>query len=238
MNLAALSPTTAVMAAIQRASASNGVDFGYLLAEAKVESGLDADAKAVGSSARGLFQFTSGTWLDTIRKHGAGQGLGWAAAAVADGSAARDPAIRSAVLDLRRDPAAAAALAGAYAADNAAKIETSLGRPAVPADLYLAHFLGTAGALRFLEAKDADAGTTGESIAPAAARANPRVFFARDGAARSLASIYDRLAAKFGGQSVPPAGTGLPVARSTELRTAALPEAARTAYLLLAELSA
>ena len=234
MSFGALSPTGPVITAIQKASAASGVDFTYLMTQAKAESGFDPDAKAATSSARGLYQFTGGTWLDTIRRHGAAAGFGRAAAAVADGSAARDPAVRREILDLRRDPAASAAMAAAYAADNAAKLANGLGRAASAADLYMAHFLGPTGALRFLKARDATPDLAAAAIAPGAARANHAVFFARSGAPRSLSAVYDRFAAKFGGNLVPPSGTRLPVA---PLEIAAAPQAARTAYLRLAELS-
>ena len=43
-----------VRAAIARASAATGVDFNYLLAQAKIESALDPTARAGTSSAAGL----------------------------------------------------------------------------------------------------------------------------------------------------------------------------------------
>lgn len=240
MTVAALSTTNhdAVTAAIHLASARKGIDFNYMLAQAKTESGLDPNAAARTSSARGLYQFTRGTWLETIRKHGAESGLGWAASAVARGSVAHDPTLRDAILDLRRDPAIAADMAASYAADNAAKLEHGLGRAATATDLYLAHFLGAAGALRFLQAQAADSMQSAATVAPAAAHSNPRIFFAADGTARSLQAVHDHFGAIFGGKPVPPSGTALPVAR-VQLAAASPPaDAARTAYLLLAELSA
>lgn len=248
MSLAINPETNGAAAAVRLASARTGVDFGYLYTQAKVESGLDPAAAATTSSARGLFQFTSATWLDTVRRHGAEHGLGWAAKAVG-GAAARDPAVRRAVLDLRRDPQASALMAGELAGDNAARLEAGLGRAATPTDLYMAHFLGAAGALRFLRARDATPNAAAAEVAPAAAQANRGVFFARDGSARSLSAVYDRFAARFGGNPVPPAGSDLPVApRSWPAPVSAgmsplaplptAPQAARFAYLLLAELGA
>lgn len=241
MQIAATDTRSRITGAIQLASASTGVDFGYLYAQAKLESGLNPDAKAATSSARGLYQFTSGTWLDTVRRHGAEYGLGWAADALKAGA---DPATRAAILDLRRDPQAAAHMAGAFAADNRARLETGLGRAATATDLYMAHFLGSAGALRFLRARDADPQAVAASVAPAAAHANRTVFFAADGKPRSLDAIYDRFAAKLGGSALPPAGKDVPVRWPGVQITAApampqaRPEAARLAYLLLAELGA
>ena len=55
-----------VRAAIARASAATGVNFDYLLAQARIESALDPAAQAATSSAAGLYQFTAGTWLETL----------------------------------------------------------------------------------------------------------------------------------------------------------------------------
>ena len=62
--------------AIENASRTTGVDFGYLLEQAQAESNFDADVKAKTSSATGLFQFIENTWLETVAKHGYKHGLG------------------------------------------------------------------------------------------------------------------------------------------------------------------
>lgn len=231
--------TTAVIGGIRLAAARTGVDFDYLLAQARVESNLDPQAAAPTSSARGLYQFTAGTWLDTVCKHGAAHGLGWAADALKTGA---NPATRAAILELRRDAGASSAMAAAFASDNAAALGQRLGRPAGSTDLYLAHFLGAAGAVRFLQARDADPGAPArDAVLPAAARANAAVFTARDGRARTLDEVYARFEAKlavpagavmasdWSGNRRPAPGTALPVTA---------PQAARTAYLLLAEFGA
>ncbi|TRW17920.1 transglycosylase SLT domain-containing protein [Glacieibacterium frigidum] len=233
MDVAAIDGT-AVVGAIRLASARTGVDFDYLVAQARVESGLDPRAAAPTSSARGLFQFTQGTWLDTVRRHGAEHGLGDAAAILKRGAT---PEERVAILDLRLDAGASSAMAAAFAQDNAATLERRLGRTANATDLYLAHFLGPAGAVRFLRARDAAPDAAAASaVLPAAARANAGVFTAAGGRARTLDEVYARFEAKLGsapqrateqgGTSLPRTGTVLPVA------------AARTAYLLLADLGA
>jgi soluble lytic murein transglycosylase-like protein len=78
-----------VHGAIAHAADETGVDFGYLLAQARLESGLDPRARARTSSATGLYQFTGQTWLTTLARHGAEHGLDWAGQAV--GNAASDP---------------------------------------------------------------------------------------------------------------------------------------------------
>jgi len=223
--------TSAVTGAIQLAAVQSGVDFGYLCAQAKLESGLNPEAKAATSSARGLYQFTASTWLDTVRRHGADYGLAAAAAALQHGASA---ATRAEILDLRHNPQVAAQMAGALAADNRTHLEAGLGRPAIATDLYMAHFLGAAGALRFLRAHAADPSASGAALVPAAAHANHAVFFRSDGTPRSLAAIYDGFAAKLGGTALPISGNNLPV-RIAALPTA--PQSARLAYLQLAEIS-
>lgn len=236
MSIAAIGGESATVGAVRRAAARTGVDFDYLLAQARVESGLNPDAAAKTSSARGLYQFTSATWLDTIRKHGSEHGLGWAAEALS-GPVSAD--MRAAILDLRHNPADSASMAAAFAQDNAAYLQRHLGRVPGATDLYLAHFLGAAGAARFLAARDADPGASAASVAPAAATANRAVFATADGRSRSLAEVYDRFTARLGtGNTVPATGKIVPPAWSQPVQTAAAPQAARLAYLLLAELGA
>ena len=70
------SASSAVTGAIQQASQATGTSFNYLLATAQVESGLNPQAGASTSSARGLFQFIETTWLATIKQAGAALGFG------------------------------------------------------------------------------------------------------------------------------------------------------------------
>ena len=74
-----------VRGAIARASQSTGVDFDYLLAQARLESGLNPDAKARTSSATGLYQFIDSTWLRTMDRHGSKYGYAWAGDAIGPG---------------------------------------------------------------------------------------------------------------------------------------------------------
>ena len=236
MSITAVGGESATVGAVRQAAARTGVDFDYLLAQARVESGLNPDAAATTSSACGLYQFTDATWLDTVRKHGAEHGLGWAATALS-GPVSTD--MRAAILDLRRNSADSASMAAAFAQDNATYLQGHLGREPGATDLYLAHFLGAAGAVRFLAARDADPAASAASIAPAAAAANRTVFTTSDGRSRSLAEVYDRFTARLGtGNALPPTGKIVPPAWSQPVQTAAAPQAARLAYRLLAELGA
>ena len=190
-----------VQSAIAVAASRTGVDFSYLYSQAKVESGLNPEAQARTSTAKGLFQFIENSWLATVKKHGDKHGMGWAADNITQGADGRyrasDPATRQAILSLRSDPDAAAAMAAEYASDNKEYLESRLGREVESVDLYMAHFLGPAGARRFLSAMDASPDARADAIVPAAARANRGIFYDRAGNPRSLADIRQRFAARF-----------------------------------------
>ena len=241
MDIVALARQAVGVAAVVRdAAARTGVDFGYLMAQARVESGLDPAARARTSSARGLYQFTSSTWLETVRRHGAAHGLGWAAEAIAGGTARAGSAARETILALRDNAEAAALMAGEFARDNAAALEARLGRAMGSTDLYMAHFLGAGGAAKFLGVLAAAPETAAASVMPAAAAANRGVFYARDGSARTVAEVYGRFERKLGVAGVPAprlpyAVTGPAPARRGEVAVDAA--RARMAYMLLAELS-
>ena len=181
-------------AAIARAAQRTGVDFSYLLAQARIESGLDPDAEARTSSATGLFQFIDQTWLATIDRHGDSLGLGNLANAI-DMSSGRarvsDPATRAAILDLRTDPDMASLMAGALAGDNRDALTPVLGREPDASELYLAHFMGADGATRFLTALDQTPDSSAVAIMPRAARANRAIFYEPGGAPRSVAGVME-----------------------------------------------
>jgi hypothetical protein len=190
----------AIRNAIANASQKTGIDFNYLLGQAKLESGLNANAKAGTSSASGLYQFVDQSWLRVVKSHGAENGLAWAANAISTSSSGRatvaDPAMKRAILALRNDPSAASLMAAEHASDNKDALETATGRTATGTDLYMAHFLGLGGARSFLTAMQANPNKSGAAMFPAAARANRGVFFNGDGSARSLSDIYSRFSAK------------------------------------------
>ncbi|MBJ6122268.1 lytic transglycosylase domain-containing protein [Sphingomonas mollis] len=196
------SATRRVQSAIAYASSRTGVDFDYLMGQAKVESGLNAAAHAGSSSASGLYQFIESSWLAVVKKHGAEHGLGWAADAIGQTGSGRytvaDAGTRQAILSLRDDPAAASLMAAEHASDNKDALEGRLGRDATGTDLYMAHFLGLGGATKFLSAMQSNPDASGAALFPGAARANPGVFNNADGSPRSLSAIYQRFAAKLG----------------------------------------
>jgi hypothetical protein len=183
-----------VRGAIARAAQAAGVDFNYLLAQAQLESSLDPAARAGTSSAAGLYQFTRGTWLEMLDKHGPSHGLDWASSAIEGGRIA-DPALRQQVLAMRFDPDLSARMAAELAKDNRAALRPVLGREPDAAELYLAHFLGSAGAVRFLTTLTADPGQSAAALLPDAAAANRAIFY-RGGQPRSVGEVMTVLRGK------------------------------------------
>ena len=107
-----------VVAALKSAAAATGSDFHYLLGTAMRESSLKPSAQSSTSSAAGLFQFIDQTWLGLVKEHGAQHGLANYAAAISkdsDGRYHADSGAKQSILALRKDPEAAALMAGEYA---------------------------------------------------------------------------------------------------------------------------
>ena len=191
-----------VAGAIRQASAATGTSFNYLLATARVESGLNPQAGASTSSARGLFQFIEQTWLGTIKQSGAELGYGRYAAAISVTSSGHyqvtDPDMRREILALRNDPAANATMAGAFTRANADILANKLGRAPSEGELYIAHFLGAGGAAQLISLAANDPNATASQYFPSAATANSSIFFDRStGAARTLAQVRDVLTARY-----------------------------------------
>lgn len=181
-------------AAIARASEKTGVDFQYLLAQAKLESSLDPGARASTSSAAGLYQFTQGTWLETLGRHGAEHGMDWVNSVI-DGGRISDPGTRAQVMGLRYNADVSSMMAAELAADNKAELTTQLGREPDAAELYMAHFLGIAGAGKFLSALQTDPSQSAAAILPKAAAANRGIFYA-GGSPRSVGAVMDLMRGK------------------------------------------
>lgn len=192
----------AVTRAVADASARTGIGFEYLMDKARLESGFRADAKAPTSSAQGLYQFTASTWLGTVKQHGPDHGLGWAASIIQPngrgGWAIPDPGQRAAILQLRNDPDWAALMAAEHASDNRDEIRSATGREPADVDLYLAHFLGASGAIKFLDSWSAKPSATAATLFPEAASANRSIFYSSSGSARSFDEIRNNFARKLG----------------------------------------
>lgn len=186
---------TGVRAAIARAAQKTGVDFNYLLAQAKIESSLNPTAKAGTSSAAGLYQFTNGTWLQMLDRHGAEHGLDWAGSAI-DGGRVTDPTMRAQIMSMRYDADTSALMAAELANENKQALTGVLRREPDSAELYMAHFLGADGASRFLSALMADPTQSAAGILPKAASANRAIFYDGSGAPRSVSGVMELMRGK------------------------------------------
>jgi hypothetical protein len=194
-------PSQQVMSAIRNASAQTGTRFDTLLSAAALESGFTPTAQASTSSASGLFQFTEQTWLGAVRQYGAAHGLASDAAAIVQRGGqltVEDPALKQRILDLRTNPGVSASLAGEHLRAVAAQLGASLGHSPDATETYLGHFLGTAGATQMLTALQSAPARPAAAVLPEAARANPTMFYAKDGTPYSTTQfvqhVHDRVA--------------------------------------------
>lgn len=138
---------------------------------------------AGASSAYGKYQFTRGTWIDTYRKENPRTGL----------SDAR-------IWALRTDPQLQERLMARLTRDNSATL-TQAGLPVNDATVYLAHFLGSGGAIKVLQA---DANTPVERLlTKAQVDANPTVL-----RGKTVGQVAQWAAGKMGGAA--PAAAGAP----------------------------
>jgi hypothetical protein len=183
-----------VVTALRNAAAATGSDFHYLLGTAMRESSLKPDAQSATSSAAGLFQFVDQTWLGLVKEHGAQYGLSDAANAISKDGSGRyhvDAGAKQSVLALRKDPGAAALMAGEYAKTTQGQMRASLGRDVCGGELYAAHFLGADAACKLIKLAGSDPGTSAAAQFPQAAGANKSVFYHSDGSAKSVREVYD-----------------------------------------------
>lgn len=190
-----------VAGAIRDAARSTGASFEYLLTAARIESNLNPAAQATTSSAKGLYQFIDQTWLATLKQAGPAHGYGQYADAItlnADGRyEVADPNQRAAIMRLRSDPAVSATMAGAFTQGNAAQLASAIGRQPSGGELYIAHFLGSDGASKLINAATAQPRANAAEMFPQAAAANPSIFMNKSGQPRNAGEVYATLTGRF-----------------------------------------
>lgn len=150
----ALSPV--VLEAILAAAGRSDIAPDLLLAIAWRESRFAPTARSRLSSATGLLQFTSGTWLQAVQQFGSQYGFPEYAASIHKSQSGdytvQGQHAREDVLALRNDPILSAALAAEVLKTQRMAMQVSIGRSTTPTDLYLVHVLGPQGTARFLAA--------------------------------------------------------------------------------------
>ena len=191
-----------VVSAIKNASRQTGVDFDYLVNQARTESSFRPDVKAATSSATGLYQFIDQTWLQMVSQHGSKYGLNDEAAQITKDFQGRffvsDDTQKQRILDLRKDPDIASLMAAEFALSNKKIVEGKTGIEAKSTDLYMAHFLGPGGASNFIKAMQDAPYRPAAYLMPAAANANKNIFYNSDGSPKSFEQIYKNFEDKFG----------------------------------------
>lgn len=182
----------AVLDAIQSAARESGVDPHLLAAIAWRESRFDPNARSQQSSAKGLLQFTTGTWLQMVRDYGSQHDVADYAAAIhttQSGDLIVSDQMRDAILKLRDDPILSAKLAAENMMRQRTVIQAQLKRRLRPADFYLIHVLGPTGAARFLTAVAKHPTASSLDVASLTVMRNAGLL-ARDGKALTVANTY------------------------------------------------
>lgn len=162
----------------------SGPQGDYLTGLFKRESNNDTMAQASGSSARGLGQFTKGTWNGVVQKY---------------------PELQltpvTPTTDGRVNPEQMVRATKAFTAENEGLLAKS-GLPVNDATRYSMHIFGSGGGRRFV------AGTLSNPDLPASSYVNPDqvaanrpVFFNRDGTPKTAGQVMNDFARSFGGGS-------------------------------------
>ncbi len=184
---------------IVHASFLAGVDPRLLMAIADKESSFLIRARAPTSSATGLFQFIESTWLLAIRDYGPRFGLQREAGMIVmsdGGPTIAEPQDRAAILDMRNDPFLSTLMAASMLRAEQEKLSGRLGRPVSDAEVYLVHFLGPAGAQKFLSVLAEKPKASAASLLPQAAKANRPIFYAartRKAKSLSVAQVHEKI---------------------------------------------
>lgn len=176
-----------------------GVGPRLLMAIADKESSFVVSARASTSTATGLLQFIESTWLRALRDFGPCFGLEREAAfllGLESGSSNADAQERVRILELRNDPFLSTLMAAAMLRAEQEKLGARLGRPISDAEVYLVHFLGPAGAEKFLGVLADKPKSSAANVSPMAAKANRPIFFAtrtRKPQPLSVAQVHEKI---------------------------------------------
>lgn len=191
-----------VAAGMRRASENSDIPMSYFFEMGKTEGDFDPNAKNPISSATGWSQFTDTTWLVMIKMHGDKAGLSGFARMIDIVSTKGVetpvihhpfPGLEELILSFRKNPRVSAIMVAELTKINSANIKSALQIEPTNIELYLAHFLGSDGAILFLRRKEISPDMPGKSLFPLAAKYNRNVFFGEDESPRSLLEIQAEL---------------------------------------------
>lgn len=158
---------------ILKAASAVGIDPSLLFTVAKVESNFKTSEVNKITGATGLFQFIPSTWSWLIKKY---PHLGFTAEDI-------------------RNPEKNALMGAVYLKSIQDTLTKALGRAVSPVELYMGHFLGPSGAIRFLRALMENPRAIAARMFPKAAKANKNIFY--DGKKElTLAEVMDKMSGK------------------------------------------
>ena len=163
-----------IIMAIKKGCSVTGMEFGFMMAMAEKESSFRPKVSGSGSSAFGLYQFTNDTWTIMVNRYGGRLGI-------------------TDTLESKSNPTHQSILAGYYAKEAKANMERQLKRTVSGTDLYLSHFLGPGGSVRFLKCASTDPVSKGVSAKALAASGNRSVFYKATGGMKTIQETYDDL---------------------------------------------
>lgn len=161
--------------AIIDAARTVGVNPVTLAIIANVETNFsNVRANAPKSTAEGLFQFTDTTWRHMLVRHGEQYGI----------------PLNTSKYDYRAN----ALMAALYLKHNQEMLRDLLKREPTPAELYLAHFLGTSGVRTLMTAKTS---LRASQVVAYAYPNNRPLFVTRDGRHRTVGQFRDHMNQRF-----------------------------------------
>lgn len=151
---------------------SKGFDMdSYIRTTMDVESSGNPNAKAKTSSAKGLFQFTAGTWNDMVNSMGVNY-----------------------TLNDRANPEKAKEVMQEFTSRNLERAKLDLGREPTHTEVYMYHFLGRS-APKVLNAKEDE--VAANLVTKAQAKANKAVFYNKDGSAKTVGEVLSKYKERF-----------------------------------------
>jgi hypothetical protein len=167
------SPEQTATSYIRVAAQTVGLDPQLAFSVAKIESNLNVQAKNRVTGATGLNQFTPSTWKFLIAKY---PNLGFTESDI-------------------NNPQKNAIMGAVYLKQISQTLKKSLNREPSATEIYLGHFLGPSGALKFLRILTQDPNAIASELFPSAAKANPTIFFDKK-VPRTLGQVFDLMNGK------------------------------------------